>query len=107
MVLQAMQNFKLRTLALLEAYSQAVPGSGLIAGILPDLVRAAEAAGKPGAPKVMTERLRAVVAKLCRCQLPPPLTVFALLLVGLDAHYMKKLQAMIILPPPPSPPMTF
>ena len=61
-----MQNFKLRTLALLEAYSQAAPGSGLIAGILPDLVRAADASGKPGAAKAVAERLKSVVNKICR-----------------------------------------
>lgn len=65
-MLQAVQNFKLRTLALLEVYSKAAPGSSLLAGVLVDLVKAVEAAGKPDAAKGMDERLKGVITKLCR-----------------------------------------
>ena len=63
---QALQNFKLRTLALLEVYSKAVPGSSFLAGVLADLVRAVEAAGKSGVAKNVAERIRGVISKLCR-----------------------------------------
>ena len=64
---QAVQNFKLRTLALLDAFATAVPGSGLIPGVLLDLNKAAEAAARPSGNVTIAERLRGVIGKLCRC----------------------------------------
>ena len=64
---KAVQNFKLRTLALLDAFAKAVPGSGLIPGVLLDLIKAAEAAARPSGNVTIAERLRGIIGKLCRC----------------------------------------
>ena len=61
-----MVNFKLRAIALLEAFSKAVPHSPFIAPQLGQLVKAAAAESKQSGSQAVSERLRGVIAKLCR-----------------------------------------
>ena len=63
---EALQNFKLRTLALLDVFSKAVPGSPLVPRVLPDLLKALEDAEKPSGSRALAERLQSVIGKLCR-----------------------------------------
>lgn len=70
-MLQALQNFKLRALALLEIFAKATPGSPLLASSLAQLVEATESAEKTSRLQPVAERLRAVICKICRfCQSP-------------------------------------
>ncbi|GIM10483.1 hypothetical protein Vretimale_14025 [Volvox reticuliferus] len=68
----ALLNFRLRALALLEAFAKKVPNSPLLLTCLEPLLRALATASRPGGQPEMAKRLRGVIANKiskCKCRL--------------------------------------